>query len=298
MANATSSWRSFIRNILVGFLKIAVPAYLGVLLLLMLFENWLVYHPAKADQDWQPAPIPLINGVPTPIIEDVELTSADGTRLHGWWAPDPGTGDVALYFHGNAGNLSHRGPSQLKMRELLKIGVLQVDYPGYGKSDGSPSEAGCYAAADAAYDWLVHQKKIDPKRIIIYGVSLGGGVAVNLASRRDHRALVLVKTFTSMPDVGQNMHPWLPVRWLMRNRFDSVGKIGQIRRPVFVAGSIHDQLIPYEQGQRLFEAANEPKEFFTLEGGHNDGLSPRFFESLRLFLRERAPVGEPVPASR
>ena len=105
----------------------------------MFLENWLVYRPATAAQDWRPAPITGSNG---PAIEDVDLKLADGTRIHAWWAPRPDSENVALYLHGNAGNLSHRGPSMLKMRELLKMSVLQPDYPGYGKSDGSPSEAG------------------------------------------------------------------------------------------------------------------------------------------------------------
>src|SRR5262249_23613263 len=142
---------------------------------------------------------------------------------------------TVLYCHGNAGNLSHRGEGVLRWHQLLGQSVLIFDYPGYGRSEGKPSEAGCYAAADAAYAWLTETKKVLPQDLLIYAGSLGGGVAVALASRRPHRALVLVGTFTSIPDMAQRQFPWLPARWLVRNRFDNLGKIGRCTRPVFLA---------------------------------------------------------------
>ena len=157
----------------------------------------------------------------------MNLTSADGTHIHGWWIPAKSDRAI-LYFHGNAGNLSWRGPSIVNLRDALDASVLIIDYPGYGKSEGSPSEQGCYAAADAAYDWLIGEKKIAPRKLSIYGASLGGGVAVDLASRKEHRALILVKTFTSLPDAASSLYWWLPVpkQALMTNRFDSLSKIG------------------------------------------------------------------------
>jgi fermentation-respiration switch protein FrsA (DUF1100 family) len=277
---------SFLRKTVLSIMKVVVLAYTGVLILLMFFENRQVYQPLTADQDWQPAP--------SANIQDVELTTHDGVRLHAWWCPykDPATrrdltaDGAVLYCHGNAGNLSHRGGSIQKMAEILQLGVLIIDYPGYGKSAGSPSEIGCYAAADAGYDWLVDERRIDPGQIILYGGSLGGGVAVDLASRREHRALILAKTFTSMPDVGQSIFPWLPVRWLMRNRFNNLNKIEFCRRPVFIANSMEDELIPFSHGQKLFAAANEPKMFVELKGGHNEALTEDFFRPLMLFLRD------------
>jgi uncharacterized protein len=250
--------------------------YLGVILVLAFFENRLVYFPTSAQQDWQPPP--------TPDVKDLELTTSGGTRIHAWWLPAAGNGAV-LYCHGNAGNLSHRGPTAEKIRQALGESVLIFDYPGYGKSGGKPSERGCYQAADAAYAWLLEQQ-IDPGKIIIYGGSLGGGVAVDLASRKKHRALVLAKTFTSLPDVGQYLHPWLPVRWFMRNRFDSLSKIGNCTAPVFIVHGTADTLIPFEFGQRLFAAANEPKQFMAVEGSdHNDPLPVEFFQKLNAFLQ-------------
>ena len=267
--------RSWPRRLL-RFLALAACVYLGVILVLAIFENWLVYFPTSA-QDWIPPP--------SAEIKDIELTSADGTRIHAWWWPVAGSNGAIVYCHGNAGNLSSRGPTLKKIRDALGESVLIFDYPGYGKSGGKPSEKGCYQAADAAYDWLLKQN-IDPEKVVIYGGSLGGGVAVDLASRKKHRALVLTKSFTSLPDVGQHLHPWLPVRWLMRNRFDNLGKIGGITSPVFIAHGTADSLVPFEQGQRLFAAANEPKQFMQVNGGdHNDPLPAEFFQNLQAFLR-------------
>jgi fermentation-respiration switch protein FrsA (DUF1100 family) len=252
--------------------------YVGILLMLLALENRLVYHPAPASVSWQPAP--------SDRIQDIEFTTPAGVRLHAWWCPADGADGAVLYCHGNAGNLSHRGQSVVGMARVLGESVLIFDYPGYGKSEGSPSEAGCYAAADAAYDWLLRVPKVPGERVVLYGGSLGGGVAVDLAARRPHRALVLARTFTSMPEVGQGLYPWLPVRWLMRNRFDNLAKIGKCHRPVVIASGRVDDLVPFDQGRRLFAAANEPKLFYPLEGGHNEPLPGQFFRDVRQFLEK------------
>jgi fermentation-respiration switch protein FrsA (DUF1100 family) len=255
--------------------------YLGVILLLLALENRFLFQPCTAARDWMPPPAKMP-------VEDVWLTSADGTSLHGWWtAPDgwePNQGAV-LYCHGNAGNLSHRGGNVRCWREQMGMAVLIFDYPGYGRSGGKPSEASCYAAGDAAYDWLTHEKKISGGRILLYGGSLGGAFATDLASRRPHRALVLVKAFTSFPDMAQKEFPWLPARWLVRNRLDNLTKIARCPGPVFIAHGTEDRLVPFSQGERLFAAAPEPKQFFSLVGQeHNDPCGPDFYEALRLFL--------------
>src|SRR5262245_29071594 len=205
----------------------AIGSYVGVCLVLMWFENSLVYHPAKAQDDWEPQPVA--------DIEDVFLTTASGTRIHAWWLPCSGAELAVLYCHGNAGNLSHRGGSIVKMREILRTHVLIFDYPGYGKSEGRPSERGCYEAADAAYAHLTDARHVAPGKVLLYGGSLGGGVAVDIAARKPQRALILAKTFTCAPDTGAAMFPWLPVRWLMCNRYDNITKIKQCTRPVFIA---------------------------------------------------------------
>jgi len=277
MTEAKKSWR----RRLFRLLGLAACIYLGVIIVLLALENKLVYHPTGPTEEW--------SSPPAPEVQEVELTSADGTPIHAWWWPKEGVQGAVIYCHGNAGNLSSRGPTLGKIRQALGESILIFDYPGYGKSGGAVSEKGCYLAGDAGYDFLVHEQGIDPERIIIYGGSLGGGIAVDLAARKKHGALVLTKTFTSAPDVARNLYPWLPVRWLMRNRFDNLGKIGKCHGPVFMAHGTADRLVPYALGQRLFAAANEPKELFTVAGGdHNDPLPPEFFQRLRDFLAETA----------
>jgi fermentation-respiration switch protein FrsA (DUF1100 family) len=260
----------------------AAVVYLGTLGTLMLMEDRLVYHPIPAAEDWRMAP--------DERVQDVELHAADGTRLHGWWYPQEGARGAVLFCHGKYGNVSQYGKTLLEVARVLGESVLMVDYPGFGRSEGHPSEAACYAAADAAYNWLTQDQQVPAERIVVYGESLGGGVAVDLASRRPHRALVLVKTFTSLPDVGQNLMPCFPVQWVMRNRFDSLAKIGRCEGPVFVAHGTDDDLVPYGLGQRLFAAAREPKAFFPVPGaGHGDWLERAFLPELRQFLAGQAP---------
>ena len=256
--------------------------------MLLALENSLLYHPVRATEEWY---LPPTNSQ----VEDVEVRTADGTRIHAWWCPRPGSASALLYCHGNAGNLSHRNGVVASLLDMVGESVLIFDYPGYGRSKGTPSEAGCYAAADAAYDWLTGTKAIAPDNIILYGKSLGGGVAVELATRRPHRALILVRTFTSIPDVAQKHFPFLPARWLVRNRFDSLEKIGRCHRPVFVANGDRDSLIPFALGERLFAAANEPKEFYCLEGcDHNDPFPADYFAAIRRFLDKHAPRPGPT----
>jgi len=275
------------RQCVVRWSLVGLTGYLGAIVLLMLLENWLVYRPAGPNE-WTPPP--------SPLIKDVEFTSAAGDKIHGWWLPCQRSTGALLYFHGNAGNLSWRGNSIGILREQLGESVLIIDYPGYGKSSGRPSEAGCYAAADAAYDWLTTTQGIAGEQILLYGASLGGGVAVDLASRKPHRALILIKTFTSAPDVGQSTLPYLPIRWVMRNRFDSLSKIERCKQPIFIAHGDADRLVPFSLGERLYQAAPGQKKFFLLPGAdHNDPLPWECFAALKQFLAESAP--QPVPTA-
>ncbi|MBY0525349.1 MAG: alpha/beta hydrolase [Gemmataceae bacterium] len=256
-------------------LKRLSAVYLGVVLVLLFLENKLVYHPTPSSAHWQAPPA-------NAGVEDVTLETADGTSIHGWWAPKPDARGAILYCHGNAGNISHRLGLIKELQQTLGLSVLAFDYPGYGKSEGSPSEAGCYAAADAAYAWLT--QRVPPDEIVLLGKSLGGGVAVDLATRQPHRALVLLITFSSIPDVGQSQFPWVPARWLMRNRYDNLAKIGNCTRPIFIAHGDCDTLIPLALSQRLYEAATAPKRFFLMPGcGH--AISPACFADLADFLR-------------
>lgn len=224
------------------------------------------------------------------------MNSRDGTALHGWWSVPAGwkpEDGAVLFCHGNGGNLSHRGSVLRYWHEQFKMAVLLFDYPGFGRSGGSPTEAGCYAAGDAAYDWLTGVQKVAPSRLVLYGGSLGGAVATDLATRRPHRALVLVSTFTSFPDMAQKECPVLPVRWLVRNQFANETKIGRCLAPVFIAHGTTDALIPFSQGQRLFAAARGPKQFFVMpDYRHHDCPTAAAYPALRRFLDVTA---RPVP---
>jgi fermentation-respiration switch protein FrsA (DUF1100 family) len=276
------TWKHRVARLALGGLY----CYVGVMIVLLLLENRLLYRATIPGQGWYEPP----NGIS---VTDLDLTSADGTKLHGWWSTPPGwkpADGAVIFFHGNGGNLSSRGSYIPLFQKHLKTGVLLVDYPGYGRSQGSPSEAGCYASGDAAYDWLVDTQSVPASRIILVGGSLGGGIATDLAARRPHRALVLVSAFTSFPDQAQTLYPWLPARWLVRNKFNNLAKLSTVTGPVFVAHGTQDGLIPFAMSERLFAAASEPKRHFAMEGiGHTDLLSAHAFAALREFLDANQP---------
>ena len=231
-----------------------------------------MFHPFPSDGT--PAPPPA---------QDVEVRTVDGVKIHARWYPHPDAAGVLLYCHGNAGNLEQCGPVMLRFADSLHRSVLIFDYPGFGRSEGNPTEAGCYASAEAAYDWLTRVKGIAPNQIAICGESLGGGVAVELACKRSHQALVLIRTFTSVPDVAKATLSSAPA--LMVNRFDSLKKIAACPAPIFLAQADRDHVIPYAHGEALRDACRGPMRFYRLEGlDHNDPLPVGFFRELRGFL--------------
>lgn len=263
---------------------VAIPVvlYLGVVVLFMALENWMIYFPARADKCWEP---PL-----SPEWQDVYISLPTGGRIHGWWCPHPRHGessDVVLYCHGNAGNLSARRGVIPILQSEWNASVFIFDYPGYGKSEGRPNEAACYASAEAAYRWLTEDRRIPGERVILYGVSLGGGVATYLAVNHRHRALVLAKTFTSLPEVGQRLYPILPVRWLMRTQFNNLERIPRCPRPIAIIHGTNDSLVPFSHAERLYAAAPEPKLLYPVpDGDHNSPLPIECFRDVRDFLRK------------
>jgi pimeloyl-ACP methyl ester carboxylesterase len=266
-----------VRRFLRRWLLFLGGGYLLVCLVMWLIENRLVYFPTRAEELWNPPPVAAI--------QDVNYTSPGGTEIHAWWLPATPDAPVLVLFPGNAGNLSGRGETIVRMRERLGTSVLIFDYPGYGKSSGKPNEAACYDAAEGALQWLRDEKEIASERVILYGESLGGGVATEMATRHPCRALVLVKTFTSLPAAAKRHYPWLPCHWLMSNRFDNLSKLADVRCPVFVVGATADRVIPYEQAEALNKAANEPKHLFRDAGSdHNDPLPDEVWDELRAFL--------------
>jgi len=220
--------------------------------------------------------------------QEVSFTACDGIKLNGWFFPatpdSPRTRWSILFCHGNAGNISDR----LEMCSVLLergVGVFVFDYRGYGLSEGHPSESGTYHDAMAACQWLQSQGFAD-QNIIAFGESLGGGVASELALRRPLGGLVLQSTFTSIPDIGAELFPWLPVRLLSTIKYDTCRRLPQLKIPVLVMHSPADELVPFHHATKNFALANEPKLFCELEGGHNEPLSSRakFADGLERFL--------------
>ena len=209
----------------------------------LFLERRLVFQPSSAAESW--------NEPVAPDTRDVSFSLADGTAIHGWWlsSADPAAGAVLL-AHGNGGNVSHRGRIAADLRRTIGCGVLLFEYPGYGKSEGRPSEAGCYDAGEAAYRWLTNTVRVPANRIVLMGESLGGGTAVELATRHDHRALVLVFPFTSLLAAAKFHYPWLPTHTFMRTRFDNLAKIGLCRRRCSSHGTA-DRVVPFASWNAL-----------------------------------------------
>lgn len=215
----------------------------------------------------------------------IELTLADKRKITGWYLPHPQADKTVLFFHGNGGNISHRGNS-LTIFHKLKLNILIIDFPGYGNSEGIPSEKGLYQSANAAWQHLISDKKINPEKIIIFGRSLGGAVAVDLASRVKSGGLILESTFSSIRDIVDIIFPMFSNFIYMRYSFDSLDKIKNVKMPILFIHSPDDRVIPYQLGKKLFDAALSEKVFLKIKGGHNDGfmqsISP-YMKSLRLF---------------
>ena len=258
--------------------RILLIAYLVIILLMMFMENSLLFFPTKyPDGDWQP---------PGLQFEDAWFQAADGTKLHGWFVPHDHPRAVALFAHGNGGNLSHRADLFYELHRM-GVAVLAFDYRGYGRSEGSPNEAGILADARAARTWLAKRAGIPESQIVVMGESLGGAVAVLLTGEAPARGLVVESSFSSAPDVAAYHYPWLPVRLLMRTQLNAAEAIRRHHGPVLIVHGDADTIVPIQFGRKLFEAANEPKRFVTIPGAdHNDPRRPQFYKSLDQFLNE------------
>jgi fermentation-respiration switch protein FrsA (DUF1100 family) len=262
--------------------------YALIVVVLLAMEDRLLYVPSDATH-WNKPP-------PGLGVQDVHLRSTDGTPIHAWWLAPKGwrpADGAFLFCHGNGGNLSWRQGAFTGWHREHRFGVLVFDYPGFGKSGGTPSEPCCYAAADAAYDWLTHEQKVAPRRLVVWGGSLGAAVALDLAVRRPCRVLLLEAPFTSFPDIAQERFPWLPARWLVHNRFDNLSKIPRLRVPVFITHDRRDGLIPFAQGQRLFAAAPRPRQLFPTDHDyHNDLPLDEVWPAFGAFLDRYAPAAD------
>lgn len=264
-----------------GVARAVLIGLLLSILLIRMFEERFIFFPDIAGGGVQPEDL----GVR---VEDVWLTTSDGVRLHAWWAPayatQAGSGGAAsegaaftvLVLHGNAGNLTHRVET-IGFLQQLPANVLALDYRGFGRSQGRPSEEGVYRDAEAAYDYLVRGpdsggRGVRPEQMVVMGQSLGTAVAVDLAAKRRVGALVLEGGFPSAHRVAQQAIPLPGVAYIIRTRFDSGRKLKGIRAPVLVAHCQQDSVMPYRLGEELYAAANEPKTFVSYPGACHEPL--------------------------
>ena len=251
---------------LVSILTIAISIYVLLALMLYLFQGRMVFlsnFPGRA-LTASPADIGLD-------YENVSLTTSDNERLHGWYIPVESSRGVVLFFHGNAGNISHRLDS-IKIFHEVGLSTLIIDYRGYGQSTGKTSEQGTYLDAQAAWDYLVNRRRISPDRIIIFGRSLGGAIGAWLGVNNTPAGVIIESSFSSGADMARRLYPFLPVSLLTRLQYPVVDYASRLNSPVLVIHSIHDEIIPFSMGQAIYAAVNQRKEFLQLRGDHNNGF--------------------------
>ena len=265
---------------------VAVGAVIGVVLRQMsILDRFMVYFPSR-QLHTTPAEVGLE-------YSDVYLTTEDGIRIHSWHVPGK-SNTTLLWLHGNAGNISDRVNNIAALNRRTGLGVLIVDYRGYGLSDGSPSEPGLYADAEAGFDYLESELGLDPvEDIVLFGRSLGVGVAAEVATRHTVRCVILESGFTSTTDMARATRPaWLvyALMPLISARFDTLSKIGNITSPVMIIHGDHDDIVPFYMAEQLYEAAREPKRFHAVRGAmHNDVYEhggPAYFNALSEFIAD------------
>lgn len=271
-------------------------AYAGAVAYMMSQETRLVFAAGR----------PLAADRPAPPLEEVDQVRPDGSRVFGWALPQPDSASDApwlLYLHGNRATIASRANIvRYEQFRALGLNVFAPEYRGFGGLDGTPSEPGVTADARAGYDYLRDTLGVPPERIVIFGWSLGSAVAVNLVSEVESAAVILEGAPSSLVAIGQRDYPWLPIRLVMRNPFDSILKIARIDSPVLFLHSPEDVQIPIDDGRRLFAAAREPKEFIEVRGGH---IGPAevdpdtYFGAVGRFLERHCDAcGIALPSSR
>jgi fermentation-respiration switch protein FrsA (DUF1100 family) len=255
-------------------------SYAAIMVLMYFKQESMLYFPDKE-----------IHETPKNIglqYEEIAFEAEDGVSIAGWYIPAEKGRGVILFCHGNAGNISHRLES-IKIFHSLNLSVLIFDYRGYGKSEGRPTEKGTYRDAEAAWDYLVNVKKKSPGEIILFGRSLGGAVAAELALRRNPAGLIIESSFKSVPDLGQKFYPWLPVRFLSRFEYSTIDKVALIKCPKLIVHSPGDEIVPFDQGKAIYGKASPPKDFLEIMGGHNEGFLTSgkvYAEGLERFLQK------------
>ena len=270
-------WR--LTGAVLWLVRVVLVLYLLMLLMLLLLENALIFPaPRYPTGEWTPQGLGH---------EEVYFASADGTKLHGWYIEHPAPMGHLLICHGNGENVSYMADELRMYSQRYQLCVFAFDYRGYGRSGGKPQELGVIADGDAAQAWLAERAGIPQHQIILLGRSLGGAVAVDLASRNGARGLILERTFNRLREVAAVHYPWLPVRRLMRSQFDSERKIARYEGPLLQTHGTADMIVPYELGLQLFKAApGSPKSFLTVPGGgHNEPHPKVYYEAVGSFLK-------------
>jgi len=259
---------------------------LGLLFLLFILfyprvESFFIFYPDKVLES-TPADYNLT-------FQEIFFETPDHLHLHGWYFPGNHSQPVILFCHGNAGNISHRLDN---VRRLLdhNLPVFLFDYRGYGKSEGRPSEKGIYTDGLSAYDYLLKQKQIPPEKIVLFGRSLGGAVATEIALRRKVRSLILESAFPSTRDMARTIPLFMLFSPLIPRHFNNLKKLSRMTVPKLIIHGTRDEIVPFPLGRKLFKSASPPKYFFPLEGaGHNDTYiigGPRYFQTISTFIRD------------
>ncbi len=260
-----------------------VGGYVALLLFLYVYQSHLLFLPNLPSRE--------IVATPDTVglaYEPVTIVTGDGISLDAWFLPVRQARGVLLFFHGNAGNISHRLDS-LKIFHELGLATLIFDYRGYGRSRGQPSEEGTYRDADAVWRYITEERQTAPSNVVLFGRSLGAAIAAYVATAQTPGALIIESGFTSVPDLAAAVYPFFPVRRLARFRYHTEAYLKAVTCPVMIVHSRDDEIIPFAHGRRLFAVANEPKQLLEIRGGHNDGflVSGRVYvDGLDTFLKE------------
>ena len=267
----------------IGVVVVALVVFAG---LLVACERKLIYHPMLYPQGyWEPGAM----GVS---VEDVDFQAEDGVQLHGWYVQSPEAKATLLWFHGNAGNITHR-LENIKLLEPLRVNIFIFDYRGYGKSAGEPDEQGIYMDSQAAYDFVTKEKKIAPEKLILFGRSLGGVFAVDVADKNPAAGLILESVFTTAKDMAKKIFPILPIGWAISSKLDNVSRVAGLKLPKLFLHGDRDGVVPFRLGRQVFTAAAEPKEFYVIQGaGHNDTIfvgGEPYFATIDRFISKVVP---------
>ena len=270
-------WRRFL-----SFLIIFAIAYVSVIILIRIFESHFIFFPNTPERlsgNWSPPGLP---------VQDVWLSASDGTKLHAWWIPGKDAKFTFLAFHGNAANISNRA-DVYKFLQSTPANVLAVEYRGYGRSEGKPSEAGLYLDAEAGYEYLVNATGVAPHQIIAFGQSLGTAVAAHLAAKREVGGVLLEAPFPSAAAVARRVFWFLPgLSLTVASQFDTRERLKEIKAPMMIVHCADDPVIPFEFGEAVFAAAREPRRFLKVDGYCHEEASmmapERYRASLNAFL--------------